>query len=308
MRNDPDPVDLARRVAEGDRRSLARAISLVEDDRPGAAELLGELYPRGGGAHVVGFTGWPGSGKSTLVDRVIAHLRPARKVAVLAIDPASPFTGGALLGDRIRMQRHTSDLGVYVRSMSNRGRLGGVADATFKALTVIEAAGYDPVLVETVGVGQAETEIVEVAHTTVVVLAPGWGDDVQVAKAGLLEAADVFCINKDDQPGADRLAAALEAMLDLADPSARWRPPVVRCSAELDRGVDLLWEAVEAHRRHLAPDFGERARLRARAELTKAALGLVTRRVEAGISPDLVERVAARRQDPWSAARELIGS
>lgn len=304
------PADQAAALAEGvlggDRRALARAISMVEDDRPGADELLRLLYPKGGRSHVVGVTGAPGSGKSTLVDRLIEHLRgEGRQVGVIAVDPSSPFTGGALLGDRIRMQRHISDPGVFVRSMSSRGRLGGLADATSKALALMEAARFDPILIETVGVGQSEVEVMEVADTTVVVLAPGWGDEIQTAKAGILEGADVFCVNKDDLPGADQLVAALTLMLDLVPEEAPLRPPIVRCSSQEGRGIDELWRAVEHHRS--SPGFAERRRRRAAAELRRAVAARLAAAVEERIEPDLVAAICDRRLDPWSAAAELVG-
>ncbi|HET8645898.1 MAG TPA: methylmalonyl Co-A mutase-associated GTPase MeaB, partial [Vicinamibacteria bacterium] len=229
---------------------MARAITAVENGRPEAAPLLSALFPHAGGALVVGVTGPPGAGKSTLVDRMTARLRADGKtVGVVAVDPTSPFTGGAILGDRIRMQAHATDDGVFIRSMATRGHLGGLAAATGHVLTVLSAAGKDVLLVETVGVGQDEVEIVGTADVSVVVLVPGLGDEVQALKAGIMEIADVYVINKADRDGPGRLAAAIEGMLDLS--AAGWRPPVVSTVASRGEGIAGLAEAISRHEEHL---------------------------------------------------------
>ena len=232
-------------------RALARAITLVERRDPAVRRLQQELRDRAGKAYVIGFTGAPGTGKSTLVDALVAHLRRQdRAVAVIATDPNSPFTGGAILGDRIRMQRHALDAKVFIRSMGARGHLGGLSLATREAIRLLGAFGFDPVILETVGVGQSELEVAAVADTTVVVLTPNLGDGVQMIKAGILEIADIFVVNKSDLEGHERVAIELRGMLSLA-PKTSWKPPIVATSAARQEGVAELWEAIEAHRKHL---------------------------------------------------------
>jgi len=241
---------MAQRVAAGDRRAIARLITLLESGDASGVDALRALQPRLGRAHVVGVTGSPGTGKSTLTDRLIQEARrQGRKVGVVAVDPSSPFTGGAILGDRIRMQHRSTDPGVFIRSMGTRGSLGGLSSATSDAVKVLDAAGYDLVLVETVGVGQAEVDIVRFADTVLVVLVPNLGDDVQAVKAGLMEIADVFVVNKCDLIGADKVAAEVEANLMLAHPEeGHWTPPIHRTVAERGQGVPELLKAVDAHR------------------------------------------------------------
>ncbi|MGP8243327.1 MAG: methylmalonyl Co-A mutase-associated GTPase MeaB [Bryobacteraceae bacterium] len=237
-------TDRARHIRSGDLRSLARAITAVENRTGEGAAILAELGPFAGHACIAGITGPPGAGKSTLIDALARHLRRQSKtVAVLAIDPSSRITGGAILGDRIRMQRHSGDAGVFVRSVATRGSSGGVAGATADLVRLLDGAGRDAVLVETVGVGQDETEIAALVPVTVVVLAPGMGDDVQALKAGIMEIAGVFVVNKSDQPGADRVAAEVRAMLELA--AGAVRPAVLQTVASQDRGIVELWEAIE---------------------------------------------------------------
>lgn len=302
-----EPGSLVDALAGGDRRALARAISVVEDRRAGADAIVAEAYARGGGAHIVGITGSPGAGKSTLVDRLIAGYRAAdRLVGVVAVDPASPFTGGALLGDRIRMQDHVGDEGVYVRSMSSRGHLGGLADATAQVVALFDAAGFDPILVETVGVGQSEIEVVETADTCVVVLTPAWGDGVQAAKAGILEIGDVFAVNKADLGGADQVMRELAQMLELG-PDRAWQPPTVACSAVTGEGVDGVLAAIDDHRIHLSGTAGS---LRRRRQLELTIRRAITARLAAEIHSrpipeEIVSRVIDRATDPWTAAREL---
>jgi LAO/AO transport system kinase len=303
---------LATGVRAGETRAIARAISLVENEAEEARELLQALYPHGGGALVVGVTGPPGAGKSSLVDRLTALLRAERLgVGIVAVDPSSPFSGGAILGDRIRMQAHATDPGVFIRSMATRGHLGGLAAATDNAITVLAAAGKDVVLVETVGVGQDEVEIVGTADVSVVVLVPGLGDEVQALKAGIMEIADVFVVNKADRDGAERVVAEIESMLSLV-PEAREPPAIVRTVATRDEGTRALLDAVRAfHAR--AEGTGSLARKRrgqAGRQLDEAVRQRLLERALAGLAPGerdaLVERLAKREIDPWSAADALV--
>lgn len=305
----PDPVALVSAARGGNRAALSKLLSLAEGSAPDSVSAA--VHPFTGAGHVVGFTGAPGAGKSTLVDASIAHLRArGDAVAVLAIDPSSPFSGGAILGDRVRMQDHATDAGVFIRSMASRGALGGLAAATPNAIRVFDAVGMPWILLETVGVGQVEIEVVEAADTVVVVVNPGWGDAVQAAKAGLLEIADVFCVNKADRPGADDAARDLEQMLDLAPPGP-WRPPVVRTVAATGSGVADLWAGIEAHRHHLGED--DRLRQRRRSHVRDEVRAIVVAAIEADVRSRLdgpefeaiVDDVVAGRRDPYAAARLL---
>jgi LAO/AO transport system kinase len=295
-------------------RALARAISIVENGRPEAPALLAALFPHAGRSLVVGVTGPPGSGKSTLVDRLTAHLRRAGKsVGIVAVDPTSPFSGGAILGDRIRMQAHAADEGVFIRSMATRGHLGGLAAATGEVLTVLSASGKDVILVETVGVGQDEVEIVGTADVSLVVLVPGLGDEVQALKAGIMEIADVFVVNKADREGADRVVAEIESMLSLATRSGEPPPPIVRTVATADRGIDELWKAVEEFRARGASNglLAERRRAQLRRQLEETVQGrLLARARQAALTPEelekKVDRLEARAVDPVAAADEII--
>ena len=308
-----DPNLLVDAATDGDRAALARLISLVE--RGGIeARVVGRLtYPKGGQAYTVGITGAPGAGKSTLTNRLIASVRADElDVGVLAIDPSSPFTGGAILGDRVRMQDHATDHGVFIRSMATRGHLGGLSLATPEAIRVLDAAGLPYVLVETVGVGQVEVEIAGAADTTVVVVNPGWGDAVQANKAGLLEVADLFVINKADRPGVQEAERDLNNMLDMNLHMGEWRPPVVRTVASSGEGVDELWSTIKTHREYLESS-GELARRRER-RLTDELREIVLHRLEqrakettAGATFDQLKAdLLARRVDPYTAAERLL--
>jgi LAO/AO transport system kinase len=309
-----DPKELFDAATAGDRASLARLLSLIE--RGGEdARTVGRLsYPKSGSAYTVGLTGAPGAGKSTLTSAVIGHLRSLEiEVAVVAIDPSSPFTGGAILGDRVRMQDHATDPGVFIRSMATRGHLGGLSLATPEAIRLLDAVGRRWVLVETVGVGQVEVEIAGKADTTVVVLNPGWGDSVQANKAGLMEIADVFVINKADRKGVEETRRDIEQMLDLSDLSHdAWRPPIVPTVGSTGQGVADLWDAVLAHRAHAeaSGQLAERRAFRMREELRE----IVARRLEAKAREictgerwdELQDEVLSHVTDPWSAADEML--
>jgi LAO/AO transport system kinase len=302
----------------GDARSVARLISLVEDASPALREVAAALAPHTGHAQVVGLTGSPGVGKSTTTTALVRAVRKnGKRVGVLAVDPSSPFSGGALLGDRVRMQDHAGDSGVYIRSMASRGHLGGLAWATPQALRVLDAAGCDVVLIETVGVGQSELEVASLADTTVVLLAPGMGDGIQAAKAGILEVADIFCVNKADRDGADQTVRDLRYMLSLGgrhSEPGHWRPPIVRTVAarETDNGIDEVLARVEQHREWLASTGeGQRRRTeRAAREIEAIALAALRERMgdvhgSAALAA-LAERVLAGQTDPFSAADELV--
>jgi LAO/AO transport system kinase len=310
-----DVPGLVERARRGEQLAVARLISLVEDGADAALrEVAAALGPHTGRAHVVGVTGPPGVGKSTTTSAVVGLLREqGRKVGVLAVDPSSPFSGGALLGDRVRMGEHATDDGVFIRSMATRGHLGGLAWATPQALRVLDAAGCDVVIVETVGVGQSEVEVVALADTTVVLLAPGMGDGVQAAKAGILEIADVFAVNKADRDGAAQTVRDLRQMLAFGEPGAAgaWRPPVVRTVAARGEGVAELVAALDAHRDWLDRSGARARRRRARAEAEIEAIALEQHRSRigdlhgaAGLAR-LAERVLAGELDPYRAADEL---
>ena len=307
------PRLLSERVLEGDPRAIARAISLIEDEAPQAAALVRALFPHTGGAYLVGITGPPGAGKSTLVDRLTAQLRQGGEtVGVVAVDPTSPYTGGAILGDRVRMQVHAGDAGVFIRSMATRGHLGGLARSTHEAAQVLDAAGYDWVIIETVGVGQDEVEIVRTADMSIVTLVPGAGDEVQAMKAGIMEIADVFVVNKADREGADRLVASIEAMLALeAFEPDQWRPPVVRTQATTGAGVPELAAAIDAFRARAASERMSRRRERDECRLRELLASRFMNHVEAEVfrAGELVatlDQIAERTLDPYSAAAGIL--
>ena len=296
-------------VLERDARSVARAISLVEDGRPELPELSAGIYARTGRAATVGLTGAPGVGKSTLAAELVRMVRAqGRRIAVLAIDPTSPYTGGALLGDRVRMQEHATDPDVFIRSMATRGHLGGMALAAPEAVRILDASGYDVVIVETVGVGQAEVDVAAATDTAVVTLAPGLGDAVQIAKAGILEVADVFVVNKGDREGAGEVARDLRQMLHLGEARA-WDPPVVTTAASTGEGIEELWSEIERHRAWADTSGGLGAKRRAR--LLHEVQTLAAARFEAAAAtslrdaPSLADDLAERRIDPYAAAEEL---
>jgi LAO/AO transport system kinase len=303
---------LAAGVRAGETRALARAISLVEDGRPEARALLAALFPHAGRSLVVGVTGPPGAGKSSLVDRLTAHARRlGRTVGVVAVDPTSPFSGGAILGDRIRMQAHATDPGVFIRSMATRGHLGGLAAATEQALLVLSASGKDLILVETVGVGQDEVEIVGTADVSLVVLVPGLGDEVQALKAGIMEIADVFVVNKADREGVERVVAEIESLLSLA-PGDGVPPAIVKTVATRDEGTAALFAAVEAFERGAASSgaLARKRRARLRRQLEDAVRERLMAHVFRQVVPPAeleatVERLAARAEDPFTAAEGI---
>ena len=309
-----DVPALVARAREGDARSVARLISLVEDGDPALPEVAAALAPYAGHAQVVGLTGSPGVGKSTTTNELVKAMRAdGHRVGVLAVDPSSPFTGGAILGDRVRMQEHTTDPGVYIRSMSSRGQLGGLAAATPQAVRVLEGAGCEVILVETVGVGQAEVEIASLADTTVVLLAPGMGDAIQAVKAGVLEIADVFVINKADRPGADATYRDIQGMLALGERApGEWRPQVVRATAVRGEGIDEVVAAIAKHRAWLDSTGNLTTRRERRASVEVEAIALGTLRARIGdlrngtALATLAAAVAAGEIDPYAAAEELI--
>ncbi len=331
-------MSLTESVLTGDLLALARLLTQVENDSPEGRRALDELFPHTGKAHLVGVTGAPGTGKSSLVNHIALQYRKQsdpKRVAIIAVDPSSPFTGGALLGDRVRMRDLSGDPGVFIRSMATRGSLGGLAQATASVAQVFDAAGFDVVLIETVGAGQAEVDIARLAHTTLVVEAPGFGDDIQAIKAGILEIADILVVNKSDLPSADSTERALRGMLDLAHPVAKtfrhhgqvmqvagdepekaplWLPPILRTVATEGTGVEALVEAIGRHAQHLrqSGDWNRRERARLEVELealvTEALVGQFRLRVPEERYNEIVEQVIQRSLSPWEAVKVLLNN
>ena len=308
-------MDLVKQLLTGNRRALAKVISLIEDENENKRDVLQRLYNNTGNGYVVGITGSPGSGKSSLVDRLTGELRKEGKtVGVIAVDPTSPFTGGALLGDRIRMGTHVLDEGVFIRSMGTRGSLGGLAKTTKEAIKAFDAFGKDLILVETVGVGQSELDVMNAVDTTVVVLTPGAGDSIQTMKAGIMEIADVFAVNKADMEGAPRVVMEVENMLDMDSRMGDWRPPVVPVIAINGEGIDKLHEAIANHRNHLetSGELDTLRRKRLRGEVMDIILDQIRYTImnkfrSTGQFEELVEKVLRREMDPYTAASLVIG-
>jgi len=330
-------MSIAESILSGERRSLARLLTQVENGAPEGRTTLDELFPHTGKAHLIGVTGAPGTGKSSLVNQLALDYRAAadpKRVAIVAVDPSSPFTGGAVLGDRVRMRDLAGDPGVFIRSMASRGSLGGLAAATAAMVQVFDAAGYDVILIETVGAGQTEVDIARLAHTTLVVEAPGLGDEIQAIKAGILEIADILVVNKADLPGVENTERALKGMLGLAHPvekvfrhhgqamiipdsepanTSLWVPPILRTIATDGTGVAKLKAAIEQHARHLrqSGDWGRRERARLEAEFEALLTETLVRKFRTSVPEDrydeVVERLVQRTLSPWEAVKELLG-
>ena len=311
--------DITERLLSGDRRALARMVTLIENESPQARRYLAELHQSAGRAHIIGVTGAPGAGKSTLVTHLVReYRRRAHKIAVVAVDPSSPFSGGAILGDRIRMMELAGDPNVFIRSMASRGSLGGLSAATRDVVRAMDAAGYNPIIIETIGTGQAEVEVMRAAHTVLVVSAPGMGDEVQAIKAGILEIADIFVVSKADKPGADQTAAELAMLLSL-DPQRRhhdkskpyWRIPVLKTSAIKDQGITGLVNAIEQHYQYLVESdmLANRIQRQVRSEVEALIFHAVLLALKNEVSEaewqQLLEDITARERDPYSVAAEL---
>ena len=310
-------MSIADKIVAGDIRAVARLIRDIDDMVPEAREVLKDLYPSTGRAYVVGITGAPGVGKSTLVDQMVAHLRKAEKtVGVLAVDPTSPFSGGAILGDRVRMQRHSMDEGVFIRSMATRGYFGGLTQSTKSAIDVLDAMGKDFILVETVGVGQDEIDIVRSADTTLIVLIPGMGDDIQALKAGILEVGDIFVINKADREGADRTVSDIRLMIEMDEKRYEngWKPPILTAQAVFDKGIKEILDEVEKHATYLRSSTERQSGIKyekVRNELTEMIKDRIVRDVlsdfiQSGEFEDAVQLVFQRKLDPYTACDNIV--
>ena len=311
--------NIVERLLNGDRRALARMVTLIENESPQARRYLAQLHQHAGHAHIIGVTGAPGAGKSTLVTHLVRELRNRdRKIGVVAVDPTSPFSGGAILGDRIRMMELAGDPNVFIRSMASRGSLGGLSASTRDVVRAMDAAAYDPIIIETVGTGQAEVEVMRAAQTVLVVSAPGMGDEVQAIKAGILEIADIFVVSKADKPGADQTVAELAMLLSL-DPQRRqhdkskpyWRIPVLKTSAIKNQGITQLVDAIEKHREYLLESgmLTHRAQRQVLSEVQALVLHAVVNALKANVSEEewqqMVEDITTRERDPYTVAREL---
>jgi len=304
---------LVNGVLKGDRKSMAKTITLIENNLPGTQKVISLLYPHTGRAHIIGVTGPTGAGKSSLIEKLVKELRRNGKIiGVVAVDPTSPFTGGAFLGDRVRMQDLSTDEGVFIRSMATRGGLGGLAKATKDAVKVLDAAGKDVLIVETVGAGQTEVEIIKIAHTVVVVLAPGFGDDIQAIKAGIMEIGDVFVINKADRENADRAVSDVEAMLEMNQEKREWKPPVVKTTAITGEGIRELLEKISQHKDYLKGGVLQKQRLqRVESELEEAVRLKITETVLDDLKRtrefnEFLHKILEREMDPNSAAEALL--
>ena len=304
---------LIARALEGDHRSIARLISLVESESPQAEHIMRRIYAHSGKAHIIGLTGSPGAGKSTLADKVIAAFKSLGKtIGVIAVDPSSPFTGGAILGDRLRMQQHAVDPDVFIRSMGTRGSLGGLSRSTQEAALILDACGTDVVIIETVGVGQSEVDIVKIADTVGLILVPGMGDDIQIMKAGIMEIADIFIVNKADRDGADRVSTEVNMMLDLLG-MRPWRPPVLKTIAERGDGVAEVVSEMARHREFL--DVSEEGRRRKWQRLGMEVEEILRREIASLVelawekekSPELFESLAERKTNPYEVAERVLG-
>ena len=307
-------TELVNGVLKGSRRDLARLITLIENEDAEALDALSQLYRHTGKAHIIGVTGPPGSGKSSLVTKLTAELRRRkRSIGIVCVDPSSPFTGGALLGDRIRMQEHTLDKDVYVRSMGTRGHLGGLARATSDAVKVIDAFGKDIIFVETVGTGQSEVEVIDIAHTVIVTDVPGSGDDIQAIKAGIMEIADIFVVNKMDLPGADKKVSEINAMLDIDPREREWRPPVLLTNSRTGDGVEELVDTISDHLKFLkeSGQYEQKGLKRSRDELQELMRYKLTRELYQKLEgrPEYeaaIKKIAERKEDPYTMAEQLL--
>jgi len=307
-------TELVNGVLKGSRRDLARLITLIENEDGEALDALSQLYRHTGKAHIIGVTGPPGSGKSSLVTKLTAELRRRkRSIGIVCVDPSSPFTGGAFLGDRIRMQEHTLDKDVYVRSMGTRGHLGGLARATSDAVKVIDAFGKDIIFVETVGTGQSEVEVIDIAHTVIVTDVPGSGDDIQAIKAGIMEIADIFVVNKMDLPGADKKVSEINAMLDIDPREREWRPPVLLTNSRTGDGVEELVDTISAHLKFLkeSGQYEQKGLKRSRDELQELMRYKLTRELYQKLEgrPEYeaaIKKIAERKEDPYTMAEQLL--
>ena len=303
---------LVKKALDGDHRAIARLISLVENESSFASQIMKELYAYTGNAHIIGITGSPGAGKSTLLDKLISSFKKfGKKIGVIAVDPTSPFSGGAILGDRLRMQSHALDPDVFIRSMGTRGSLGGLSRAAYEAAMILDACGKDVIFIETVGVGQSEVDIVKIADTVCLLLVPGMGDDVQIMKAGIMEIADVFVINKADREGADRLVAEVNVMLDLCG-SMAWRPPVIETIAESGEGIEELSKALLDHKKYLSESAEGKKRFKARIKmeveeiLKREIAKIVEEKWKECCDEDLIDALSARRIDPYTVAGKIL--